>query len=103
MPELYTVQQLSKLAGDFVVKKHGTWNHEEWEQLCKDVSSLGIRLDAEMQARLGLLIETLKVFYVSMPKRTKTVSAKGKAGAKRKPKAKAKLAVPPEKKEAGQA
>ncbi|HOC70922.1 MAG TPA: hypothetical protein PLL36_11960 [Candidatus Hydrogenedentes bacterium] len=97
MPSPYTVQQLSKIASDFVVKKRGNWNHEEWEQFCAEVSKFGITLDTEMQARLGLLLETLKVFYVSIPKRVKTVSAKRKTGAKRKPKAKTKAAAAPEK------
>jgi len=84
MPAPYTIQELSKIAGDFVIKKRGEWNHDDWEQLCADVSALGLKLDGEMQVRLGLLIETLKAFYVS------TASAKSKTRAKRKVKAKAK-------------
>ena len=94
MPALYTVQQLSKITGDFVAKRHGTWNHEEWEQLCLDVSKLGINLNEEMQAHLGLLIETLKVFYTSAPKRVKSAPTKRKTGAKHKAKRVAKLAAP---------
>ncbi len=90
MPAPYTIQELSKIAGDFVIKKRGEWNHDDWEQLCADVSALGLKLDGEMQVRLGLLIETLKAFYVSMPKRISTASAKSKTRAKRKVKAKAK-------------
>lgn len=89
MAETYTVQQLAKLAGDFVVKKRGTWDHEAWEEFCGAAAALGVEPDEEMRARLGLLLETLKVFYVSLPKRAKTL-AKRKARTKTKSKAKAK-------------
>lgn len=94
MAETYTVQQLAKLASDFVVKKRGTWNHTEWQELCASVASLGLELDEEMEARLGLLLETLKTFYVSLPKRAKTATKK-KTKAKAKSKAKAKPRVKP--------
>ena len=89
MPEPYTVQQVAKLAGDFVVKKRGAWNHEEWQQWCDSIASLGLELDEELRVQLGVLLETLKTCYLSMPKRPKS-AAKKKAGAKRKTKAKAK-------------
>ncbi|OQC04686.1 MAG: hypothetical protein BWX80_02367 [Candidatus Hydrogenedentes bacterium ADurb.Bin101] len=98
MPSPYTVQQLSKIAGDFVVKRRGSWNHEEWEQFCAEVSKLGITPNAELQAHLGLLLETLKVFYLSLPKRIKSASTKRKPSAKRKPRAKAKAVAASDKK-----
>lgn len=91
MAESYTVQQLAKLAGDFVVKKRGTWEHEDWQQLCASVEALGVTLDEDLKTCLGMLLESLKVFYASCPKRPKT-AAKKKPRAKRKAKAKAKTA-----------
>ncbi|NLV45230.1 MAG: hypothetical protein GXY07_12105 [Candidatus Hydrogenedentes bacterium] len=102
MAETYTVQQLAKLAGDFVVKKRGSWDHEAWEEFCGAAAALGVEPDEEMRARLGLLLETLKVFYVSLPKRAKTLArrktrtkTKSKAKAKAKPRAKAAASIPP--------
>lgn len=85
----YTVQETAKQAADFVVKKHGKWDHEEWEQLCSSITASGVNLDDEAKQRLGLLLETLKMMYFSLPKRIKS-KAKGKAKAKPKAKAKTK-------------
>lgn len=82
MPETYIVQTLAKLASDFVVKKKGSWNHDEWEQFLKTTTDkLEIHFDEIMEARLGLLLETLKAFYLGLPKRPKKST---KAKAKRK-------------------
>lgn len=101
MAETYTVQQLAKLAGDFVVKKRGSWDHEAWEEFCASASALGVKPDEEMRAHLGLLLETLKAFYVSLPKRAKTLAkrktrtkTRSKAKAKAKPRAKAAASAP---------
>ena len=88
MAESYTVQQLAKLAGDFVVKKRGVWEHEDWQQLCASVEGLGVTLDEDLKTCLGMLLESLKVFYASCPKRPKTA-------AKRKPRAKSKAKAAP--------
>ncbi len=93
MAATHTVQQLAKIAGDFVVKHHGVWEHEQWESLCRDAAVLGLELDADMQAQLGELLERLRVFYFCMPAAPLTQSkAKAKAKAKAKPKAKPKSA-----------
>jgi|GEM_PF-559578 len=94
MAESYTVQQLAKLAGDFVVKKRGVWEHEDWQQLCASVEALGLILDEDLRTCLGMLLESLKVFYASCPKRPKT-AAKRKPRAKSKAKAKAKTKAAP--------
>lgn len=88
MAESYTVQQLAKLAGDFVVKKRGVWEHEDWQHLCASVEALGVTLDEDLKTCLGMLLESLKVFYASCPKRPKTA-------AKRKPRAKSKAKAAP--------
>lgn len=100
MAESYTVQQLAKLTGDFVVKKRGVWEHEDWQQLCASVEALGVTLDEDLKTCLGMLLESLKVFYVSVPKRPKT-AAKRKPRAKSKAKAKTASRKEPAAKAAG--
>ncbi len=89
MPDTYVIQQLAKIASEFVVKKQGVWNHQEWEQLCAEISGLGLDLNGEMQMCLGVLIETFKVFYDTGPKKIKKPAAeKSKSPVKRTAKSK---------------
>lgn len=88
MPETYSIQQLAKITSDFVVKKRGSWNHDDWQSLCGSASALGLATDnAEISEKLGLLLEIFKEFYLVLPKRVKT-AAKKKAKSKAKTRAK---------------
>ncbi len=87
MAATHNLQKLAELTGDFVVKHHGTWNHNHWEGLCKKVTALGVDMDESFEEHLGMLLEHLRVFYFCMPP---SPPAKAKAKPKAKPKAKAK-------------
>ena len=87
MAAMHTVQELAVLVSDFVVKRRGVWNHEQWEALCGKVAGLGVDLDDALLERLGLLLEDMRVFYYCMPAIPK---AKKKTTSKARPKAKAK-------------
>jgi hypothetical protein len=99
MAEAYVIQQVAKKAGDFVVKKRGTWNHEEWEQFCAAFAAQGLEMDGDRRTQLGLLLEALKALYVALPKKPKAKTpvkrkARAKSKVKAKPRAK-KADVPP--------
>ena len=90
MTETHNLQKMIKLVGDFVVEQDGFWNHDQWENLCKQVAALRVDMDDSLEEHLGLLLEHLRVFYFCMP-----AIASAKAKAKAKPKAKAKAKAKP--------
>ncbi len=89
MAATHKLQDLAKLAGDFVVKRRGAWNHEQWEALRDKVVALGLEQNDSLDEHLGLLLEQLRIFYQDLPQPART-KAKAKTKAKRKTKAKAK-------------
>ncbi len=98
MATTHNLQQMTKLLGDFVVKNHGAWNHDQWEALCENVTALGVDMDGSLEEHLGLLLEHLRVFYFCMPltpQRKTKAKAKTKTKAKSKPKTKAKKKATP--------
>lgn len=86
MAESYNVQQISRLAVAFVVKQRGNWTHEEWERFCASIIDLQIPLNENDRRQLGLLLESLKALYLSLPKKIKAAKKKAVVKAKAKPK-----------------
>ena len=86
-------QEIIELAGKFVTKQKGVWEHDDWEALVARVGKLGGELDYEGKRNLGNVLEACKYFYgavpaprktAAKPKRTDKSPAKKKAGANKK-------------------
>ena len=68
-----SMQKVLDLAGKFVTKQEGEWNHEEWEALLPKVTKMGFEMDDETKRNLGNILEASKHFYHNGP----SVPAKG--------------------------
>ena len=76
--------KLLDLAGSFVTKQRGTWDHEAWEDLLDKVAKLGFELNDENKRNLGNILEASRHFYSNMPAQPKKKAAtKKKAAAKK--------------------
>ena len=62
-----SVQKLLDLAGQFITKQKGNWEHEDWEALLTKVEALGVPVDDECKRNLGNILEGGKYFYNAMP------------------------------------
>lgn len=60
------VRDVVALAGEFVIKRKGDWDHAAWESFVKKAGKTGADTSDSGQARLGKLLETVKKLYVSM-------------------------------------
>lgn len=58
-----TLDEIVRLAGDFVTRKEGTWDHADWLGFLTTLQQKGIDLSEEMQAYVGQLLEAIKRFY----------------------------------------
>ena len=58
-----SLQKVLDLAGKFVTKQEGEWNHEEWETLLPKVTKMGFEMDDETKRHLGNILEASKHFY----------------------------------------
>ncbi|MBF0405311.1 MAG: hypothetical protein HQL00_15255 [Nitrospirae bacterium] len=58
-----TFDRLLTLAGDFVERQKGTWDHSAWLGFLEEVQKKGIELTSEMERYIGLVLETLKKVY----------------------------------------
>ncbi|WP_133513066.1 helix-hairpin-helix domain-containing protein [Candidatus Thiosymbion oneisti] len=73
------VEELTKLAIDFVTTKKGLWDHAAWMDFMSRLQAKGFDLSGDMQANLGNLLEAMKRFYTaaaateSVEKAVKTV------------------------------
>ncbi len=83
------VEKLLELAGQFIAKQKGNWDHADWEAFLNKVGTLGVPTDDESKRNLGNILEAGKFFYASMPK----AAPKKKTAAKKKPPAKKKTAA----------
>ncbi|NUM53113.1 MAG: hypothetical protein HUU46_05665 [Candidatus Hydrogenedentes bacterium] len=87
------VQEMLGMAGDFVVKQKGKWEHKDWEAFVEKVQKAGVDLSDELKKSLGHILEATKRFYgdvSSIPDKKPAKKAKPSAKAKSKSKAKAK-------------
>ena len=74
-----TLEELTKLAADFVKKQNGLWDHAAWMDFVSNVQTKGFDISRDMQWNLGSLLEAMNQFYAaaastkSMEKAMKTV------------------------------
>ncbi len=54
---------LVDLAGKFVEKQKGAWDHTAWLDLLSDVQKKGIELSDDMTANIGSVLEGMKKVY----------------------------------------
>jgi len=57
------LDELAKLATDFVTKQKGLWDHAAWTDFLSNVRAKGFDITGEMQSSLGELLEAMKRFY----------------------------------------
>lgn len=57
------LEELTKLATDFVTTHKGFWDHEAWTSFLEDLKKKGFDVSDEMQSKLGELLEAMKGFY----------------------------------------
>ena len=90
----HPMQQLLDMAGAFVTKQKGKWDHKDWESFLDQVSKAGVDLTDEVKRNLGNILEASKHFYAKVTdvpdKKVAKPKAKPKAKAKAKSKAKSK-------------
>ena len=87
------VNQLLDMAGDFVTKQKGKWEHKDWEAFLDQVQKAGVNLTDEVKKSLGHVLEASKHFYASVssvPEKAPVKKTKPRAKPKAKAKAKAK-------------
>lgn len=58
-----TFDRLLKLAGDFVERQKGAWDHTAWLGFLEEVQKKGIELTGDMERYIGLVLETMKKVY----------------------------------------
>ena len=88
------VQKLLELAVEFVTKRNGDWDHEEWEGFLKKAEKIGPVSDDPGKRNLGNILEAAKFFYQRADiEPSKPTKAKAKAAAEKKKPAKKKTAT----------
>lgn len=60
------VRDVLELAGDFVIKRKGEWDHEGWESFVKKAGKAGADTSDFGQVKLGALLEAAKGIYCSI-------------------------------------
>jgi len=59
------LEELTKLATDFVTTQKGLWDHEAWTDFTSRVRAKGFDISDDMQANLGEMLEAMKQFYTA--------------------------------------
>jgi len=57
------VRDVLELAGEFVIKRKGDWDHEGWESFVKKAGKAGADTSDFGQVKLGALLESVKGIY----------------------------------------
>ena len=57
------LEELTKLATDFVTTQKGLWDHTAWTDFVSGAQNKGFDISGEMQSNLGDLLEAMKRFY----------------------------------------
>ncbi len=83
------LQKILELAGEFVTKREGVWDHGEWESFLKKVDKIGGVIDDEGKRNLGNILEASKFLFHRSEDAGEPKPAKSKAKAKAKAKPKA--------------
>lgn len=60
-----TLEELTKLATDFVTMQKGMWDHAAWTDFVSNLKTKGFDLSGDMQSHLGELLEAMKRFYAA--------------------------------------
>ncbi len=60
------VRDVLALAGDFVIKRKGEWDHEGWESFVKKAGKAGVDTSELGLVKLGALLEATKSIYCSV-------------------------------------
>jgi hypothetical protein len=60
------IREIVALAGEFVLKRKGDWDHEAWERFLKKAGKVGADTSESGQVALGTLLETVKTLYLSL-------------------------------------
>jgi len=60
-----SIEELTKLAIDFVTTKKGLWDHAAWMDFMSNLRAKGFDLSGDMQTNLGNLLEAMKRFYTA--------------------------------------
>ena len=87
------VKSLLAMAGDFVTRQKGRWEHKDWEAFLDQVQKAGVVVTDELKKSLGHVLEASKQFYSgvsTVPDKKPARTAKPRAKAKPKSKAKSK-------------
>lgn len=63
------VEKLLDLAGQFITKQNGDWDHAAWEAFLAKAEALGVPVDDESKRNLGNILEGGKYFYTTMPQK----------------------------------
>ncbi|MGI6461361.1 MAG: hypothetical protein ACOX5J_14955 [Candidatus Hydrogenedentales bacterium] len=78
------VERLLALAGQFIAKQKGVWEHEDWEAFLAKAGALGMPMDDECKRNLGNILEAGKFFYEILPSApTRKKAAAGKKASKK--------------------
>ena len=65
-PSAVLLEELTKLASDFVNAQKGTWDHKAWMNFLSLLQQKGIATSEEMQAQLGDLLEAMKEYHAAL-------------------------------------
>jgi predicted flap endonuclease-1-like 5' DNA nuclease len=60
-----TLEDLTKLAADFVTTQKGLWDHAAWIDFVSNVQTKGFDISRDMQSNLGSLLEAMNQFYTA--------------------------------------
>ncbi|MCB2264299.1 MAG: hypothetical protein LGR52_15370 [Candidatus Thiosymbion ectosymbiont of Robbea hypermnestra] len=59
------LEELTKLATDFVTTQKGLWDHDAWVDFMSRVRAKGFDISDDMQANLGEMLEAMKQLYTA--------------------------------------
>ena len=59
------LEELTKLATDFVTTQKGFWDHTAWTNFVSGIGNKGFDISGEIQSNLGDLLEAMKRFYTA--------------------------------------
>ena len=57
------LEDLTKMATDFVTRQKGLWDHVAWTDFLSNVQKKGYDVSGDMQRHLGEMVEAMKRFY----------------------------------------
>jgi hypothetical protein len=69
MSKKNSARDLLELAGKFVEKREGVWDHAQWEKLVQKAADLGFEMNEEAQQGLGELLEIANYFRTHAPEK----------------------------------